>query len=90
LVVVKLPDIGEGIAEGEIIRFLVKVGDFVEKYQPLAEVMTVKVNVEIPSPVSGRVVKLLAEPGQVLKVGEPFIEIETQEAVEDKLQRPFR
>jgi pyruvate dehydrogenase E2 component (dihydrolipoamide acetyltransferase) len=84
LVVVKLPDIGEGIAEGEIIRFLVKVGDFVEKYQPLAEVMTVKVNVEIPSPVSGRVVKLLAEPGQVLKVGEPFIEIETQEAVEEK------
>jgi pyruvate dehydrogenase E2 component (dihydrolipoamide acetyltransferase) len=84
LVVVKLPDIGEGIAEGEIIRFLVKVGDLVEKYQPLAEVMTVKVNVEIPSPVSGRVVKLLAEPGQVLKVGEPFIEIETQEAVEEK------
>jgi pyruvate dehydrogenase E2 component (dihydrolipoamide acetyltransferase) len=84
LVVVKLPDIGEGIAEGEIIRFLVKVGDLVEKYQPLAEVMTVKVNVEIPSPVSGRVVKLLAEPGQVLNVGEPFIEIETQEAVEEK------
>ncbi len=84
MVVVKLPDIGEGIAEGEIIRFLVKVGDLVEKYQPLAEVMTVKVNVEIPSPVSGRVVKLLAEPGQVLKVGEPFIEIETQEAVEEK------
>jgi len=84
LVVVKLPDIGEGIAEGEVIRFLVKVGDIVEKYQPLAEVMTVKVNVEIPSPVQGRVVKLLAEPGQVLKVGEPFIEIETQEAVEEK------
>jgi pyruvate dehydrogenase E2 component (dihydrolipoamide acetyltransferase) len=84
LVVVKLPDIGEGIAEGEIIRFLVKVGDLVEKYQPLAEVMTVKVNVEIPSPVSGRVVKLLAEPGQVLRVGEPFIEIKTQEAVEEK------
>ena len=84
MVVVKLPDIGEGIAEGEVIRFLVKVGDIVEKYQPLAEVMTVKVNVEIPSPVQGRVVKLLAEPGQVLKVGEPFIEIETQEAVEEK------
>ncbi len=84
MVVVKLPDIGEGIAEGEVIRFLVKVGDFVEKYQPLAEVMTVKVNVEIPSPVQGRVVKLLAEPGQVLKVGEPFIEIETQEAAEEK------
>ncbi len=82
--VVKLPDIGEGIAEGEIIRFLVKEGDVVEKYQPLVEVMTVKVNIEIPSPVKGRVVKLLAQPGQVLKVGEPFIEIESEEIVEER------
>jgi len=84
MVVVRLPDIGEGIAEGEVVRFLVNEGDYVEKYQPLVEVMTVKVNVEIPSPVKGRVVKILAEPGKVLKVGEPFIEIETEEVVEEK------
>ncbi|MEM1946163.1 MAG: dihydrolipoamide acetyltransferase family protein [Candidatus Caldarchaeum sp.] len=83
MVLVKLPDIGEGIAEGEVVKFLVSEGDLVDKYQPLVEVMTVKVNVEIPSPVKGRVVKILAQPGQVLKVGEPFIEIESEEAVEE-------
>ncbi|MEM4303801.1 MAG: dihydrolipoamide acetyltransferase family protein [Candidatus Caldarchaeum sp.] len=87
MVVVKLPDIGEGIAEGEVIRYLVKDGDYVDKYQPLVEIMTVKVNVEIPSPVKGRVVKILAQPGQVLKVGEPFIEIESEEAVEEVQSR---
>ncbi|MEM4288497.1 MAG: dihydrolipoamide acetyltransferase family protein [Candidatus Caldarchaeum sp.] len=83
MVVIKLPDIGEGIAEGEVIRYLVNEGDYVDKYQPLVEIMTVKVNVEIPSPVKGRVVKIIAQPGQVLKVGEPFIEIESEEAVEE-------
>ncbi|MEM2972928.1 MAG: dihydrolipoamide acetyltransferase family protein [Candidatus Caldarchaeum sp.] len=83
MVVLKLPDVGEGIAEGEVIRFLVKEGDEVEKYQPLVEVMTVKVNIEIPSPVKGRVVRFLASPGQVLKVGDPFIEIQSEEALEE-------
>ena len=86
MVVIKLPDVGEGIAEGEVLKFLVKEGDFVEKYQPLVEVMTVKVTVEIPSPVRGRVTKLLASPGQVLRVGDPFIEIETEEAVESPVE----
>jgi pyruvate dehydrogenase E2 component (dihydrolipoamide acetyltransferase) len=81
---VRMPDMGEGIAEGEIVRWLVKEGDLVKKYQPLAEVMTVKVNVEVPSPFSGRVVKLLAKEGDVLSVGQPFIEIETDEPVETK------
>ena len=79
---VKLPDIGEGIAEGEIAKWLVKEGDYVKKYQPLVEVITVKVNVEIPSPYEGKVVKLLAKEGQVLKVGEPLLLIETPEAGE--------
>lgn len=60
-------------------RWLVKEGDFIKKYQPLAEIMTVKVNVEIPSPFSGKVVRLLAKEGDVLSVGSPLLEIETTE-----------
>jgi len=51
---VKLPDIGEGVAEGEIVRWLVKPGEAVREDQPLVEVMTDKASVEIPSPRSRR------------------------------------
>ena len=51
----KLPDIGEGVAEGEILKWLVKEGEAVEEDQPLVEVMTDKVNVQIPSPKDGTV-----------------------------------
>jgi pyruvate dehydrogenase E2 component (dihydrolipoyllysine-residue acetyltransferase) len=73
---VKLPDIGEGVAEGEIVRWLVKVGDAVKEDQPLVEVMTDKASVEIPSPRTGTVSALLAEEGQVVPVGTTIITIE--------------
>src|ERR1044072_4972599 len=60
---VKLPDIGEGVAEGEIVRWLVKVGDAVREDQPLVEVMTDKASVEIPSPRTGTIAALHAEEG---------------------------
>ncbi len=72
----KLPDIGEGIAEGEIVRWLVKEGDMVKQFQPIVEVLTAKAKVEIPSPYTGRVVKILAKEGDVVPVGTPIIEIE--------------
>ncbi len=56
--VVKLPDIGEGVAEAELVGWHVKVGDVVREEQPLAEVMTDKATVEIPSPVGGTVLAL--------------------------------
>ena len=56
---VKLPDIGEGVAEGEIVRWLVKAGDAVTEDQPLVEVMTDKASVEIPSPRTGTITTLL-------------------------------
>lgn len=71
----KLPDIGEGVVEGEILKWFVKEGDEVKEDQPLVEVMTDKVNVEIPSPRMGTVLRILANEGQVVKVGEPIIVI---------------
>jgi pyruvate/2-oxoglutarate dehydrogenase complex dihydrolipoamide acyltransferase (E2) component len=72
----KLPDVGEGIAEGEVVRWLVAEGAEIKEDDPLVEILTDKANVEIPSPVSGTVVRILAQPGQVVKVGEPLALIE--------------
>jgi pyruvate dehydrogenase E2 component (dihydrolipoamide acetyltransferase) len=73
---VKLPDIGEGVAEGEIVRWLVKAGEAVREDQPLVEVMTDKASVEIPSPRTGTIAGLHAEEGQVVPVGSVIVSIE--------------
>ena len=65
---VKLPDIGEGVTEGEIVKWLVKVGDSVKADQPIAEVMTDKATVEVPSPVAGVVKELKAKEGDVVPI----------------------
>lgn len=71
----KLPDIGEGIAEGEILKWMVKEGDTIAEDQPLVEVMTDKVNVQIPSPKGGSVSRILAKEGEMVKVGQVIVEI---------------
>ncbi|MGB3817080.1 biotin/lipoyl-containing protein, partial [Achromobacter pulmonis] len=76
--VIKMPDIGEGIAEVELVGWHVKVGDTVAEDQPLADVMTDKATVEIPSPVVGRVVALGGEVGQVMAVGGELIRLEVE------------
>lgn len=73
----KLPDIGEGVTEGELIQWLVKAGDEVTQDQPLAEVMTDKATVEIPSPQKGKVLELKSKPGDVIKVGATMLVMET-------------
>lgn len=73
----KLPDIGEGVTEGELIQWLVKAGDSVNQDQPLAEVMTDKATVEIPSPQKGTVKELKSNPGDVIKVGAVMLVMET-------------
>lgn len=72
----KLPDIGEGIHEGEIVRWLVNQGDSVTEDQPIAEVMTDKATVEITSPFTGKVHKLNAGEGETVLVGATIIEID--------------
>ncbi len=76
----RLPDIGEGIAEGEILKWLVKEGDKVIEEQPLVEVMTDKVNVQIPSPWTGSVTRILAKEGETVKVGQVILVIESGSA----------
>jgi 2-oxoisovalerate dehydrogenase E2 component (dihydrolipoyl transacylase) len=73
--IIKLPDIGEGVAEAELIGWLVKVGDIVREDQPLAEVMTDKATVEIPSPAAGTVVALGGEVGAKLAVGGELVRL---------------
>src|SRR5258706_5167401 len=73
---VKLPDIGEGVAEGEIVRWMVKPGDAVKEHQPLVEVMTDKATVEIPSPRTGTIAAIHAEEGQIVPVGTVIVAID--------------
>ena len=72
----KLPDIGEGVVEGEVVEWMVSVGDSIKEDDPILSVMTDKATVEIPSPVNGVVSKIIGEPGDILPVGEVCIEFE--------------
>ena len=73
----KLPDIGEGVVEGEVVEWMVAVGDTVKEDDPILSVMTDKATVEIPSPTDGVVKSIVGEPGTILSVGQVCIEFET-------------
>lgn len=76
--VFKLPDVGEGTAEAEIVAWHVKVGDHIHEDQNLVDVMTDKATVEMTSPVSGKVISLHGEPGEMAPVGAPLAELEVE------------
>ena len=78
--VFKLPDVGEGTAEAELVGWHVKVGDTVAEDQILADIMTDKATVELTSPVAGVVTAAHGEPGQQLAVGSPLVEFEVEGA----------
>ena len=71
----KLPDLGEGLTEGEVARWLVSEGDEVAEDQPLVEIQTDKTTVEIPSPAAGKVAQILVEEGKVVPVGTVLVVI---------------
>src|SRR6185437_2606564 len=78
--VFKLPDVGEGTAEAEIVAWHVKVGDLIQEDQNLVDVMTDKATVEMTSPVSGKVIALHGEPGEMAPVGAPLVQLEVEGA----------
>ena len=73
---VKLPELGEGVTEGELVKWLVKPGDQVKADQTVAEIMTDKATVEVPTPIAGTVKELLFKPGQVIKVESVILKLE--------------
>ncbi|GLK42446.1 MULTISPECIES: dihydrolipoamide acetyltransferase family protein [Novosphingobium] len=83
----RLPDIGEGIAEAEIVAWHVKVGDTVEEDGRLADMMTDKATVEMESPVSGKVVEVAGEAGDVIAIGSPLVVIEIEGAGNEEADR---
>ncbi|WP_291828988.1 biotin/lipoyl-containing protein, partial [Bosea sp. (in: a-proteobacteria)] len=74
--IVKLPDVGEGIAEAELVEWHVKVGDIIREDDLLAAVMTDKATVEIPAPVDGKVTWIGAEIGDTVAIGSALVRLE--------------
>ncbi|RWC52030.1 biotin/lipoyl-containing protein, partial [Mesorhizobium sp.] len=73
--IIKLPDVGEGVAEAELVEWHVKIGDVVREDTVLAAVMTDKATVEIPSPVDGEILWLGAEIGDTVAIGSPIVRL---------------
>ena len=76
--IIELPQVGESVTEGVIGKWLKSVGDRVERFDPLVEVVTDKVNMEMPSPVSGTLTAILAEEGATIPMGHPIAEVEVE------------
>src|SRR5438093_4349480 len=74
-----MPEVGETVTEGTIERWLKKPGDKVEKYEPIVEINTDKVNVELPCPVSGTLTEILVQEGETIPVGAELARLETSE-----------
>ncbi|HPF26983.1 MAG TPA: 2-oxo acid dehydrogenase subunit E2, partial [Steroidobacteraceae bacterium] len=75
--VFKMPDLGEGTVSAEVVAWHVRPGDLVEEDQPMCEVMTEKAAVEVPAPVTGRIVSLNGQPGDMVAVGAELVVFET-------------
>ena len=76
---IELPHVGESVVEGTIGKWLKQPGERVERYDPLVEVVTDKVTMEVPSPVSGELLRIIAQEGETVPMGAPIAEVETQD-----------
>ena len=81
-ITIELPHVGESVVEGTIGKWLKQPGDTVKRYEPLVEIVTDKVTMEVPSPVEGSIVKLLAEEGETLPMGAAIAEVATADSPE--------
>jgi len=84
----KLPDIGEGVVEGEIVKWLVKPGDQIVEDQPLVEVMTDKATVTIPSPRRGKVMQIFGKEGDIVKVHGTLVVLELEGTRRNRNRKP--
>ncbi len=80
---IELPHVGESVVEGTIGKWLKKPGDKIERYEPLVEVVTDKVTMEVPSPVDGSLVRILAQEGETIPMGAPIAEVEVAGSAPD-------
>ena len=81
-ITIELPHVGESVVEGTIGKWLKQPGDAVKRYEPLVEIVTDKVTMEVPSPVEGSLIKLLAEEGETLPMGAAIAEVATADSPE--------
>ena len=77
--IIQLPHVGESVVEGTIGKWLKQPGDTIVRYEPLVEVITDKVTLEVPSPVAGSLLRVLAQEGETIPMGAPIAEVETEE-----------
>ena len=84
--IVKMPQLGETVTEGTILRWLVAVGDEVKEDDPILEISTDKVDTEVPSPFSGKVTSLLVDEGETVEVGVPLMELGGEATSKDTKQ----
>ena len=82
-VTIQLPHVGESVVEGTIGKWLKAPGDTVQRFEPLVEVITDKVTMEVPSPVNGSLLRVLAQEGETIPMGAPIAEMETDEVLPD-------
>ncbi len=85
---IKLPELGEGVTEGELVKWLVKPGDIVKPDQTVAEIMTDKATVEVPTPVAGTVKELLFKPGQIIKVESVILKLDGSSTAQTQTKAP--
>ena len=80
--IIELPKVGESVVEGTIGKWLKQPGDHIERYDALVEVVTDKVTMEMPSPVSGKLLRILAQEGETIPMGAPIAEVESNDVLE--------
>ena len=85
---IELPHVGESVVEGTIGKWLKQPGDRIERFEPLVEVVTDKVTMEVPSPVDGSLVKILAAEGETIPMGAPIAEVETADSPASQVASP--
>ena len=85
---IELPHVGESVVEGTIGKWLKQPGDRIERFEPLVEVVTDKVTMEVPSPVDGSLVKILAAEGETIPMGAPIAEVETANSPASQVASP--